>query len=826
MIRNYFRLAARRIAKSKVYSFINIFGLVVAIAAFFLIVQYVSFESSFDQFHVNKDQIVRVALEQYENGELKNNSARTYAGLADYMQQNLPEVTGATRFMKIPANTGFLFRHKGQVYNEWGGEICADSNFFKVFPSLLIRGDASIALKHPNSIVISESVAKMVFGDEDPMGKHLDPMSENREAPYVVTGILRDIPANSHFHFKFVIRLEEEWPEIVAQDWGSTFAFTYATISKQADLRSVGEKANALLGKVAKDNPQVTGSRIVLQPITGIHLGSELKDEYEANGSKLLNYILGGIAVLILVIAWINYVNIETGRFLVRAREVGVRRIIGSGKYDLALQFLIEFVQINFIALVFAGVILYLLLPHFSYFTDIPVHGIDWSAPQVWVASVLFFVMGSVFIGIYPALLALRLNPAAMVNGSFGGRDRGRSTRKLFLVVQFFSSLVLMAFLTVVRAQIDYMRRTDKKIDVERVVAVRNPTAYSDEGVNQKYQNFELLEQKLLQDPAVDMVSTSSAIPGTEIGFTFVNLIKRSKTDAYDPTRYKTIFVGENYIPLYGIRMLAGRNFYDDAGNTWKEPWDRKDWKKIILNVRAANSLGFRSPEDAVNQIVQFQLWGDDFEGYEVVGVTEDFHHEAANKEIFPMIISVNYNSFQQVYYSIRLRAGTDPREALTSIEDSWRSIFPEKPFEYFFIDEYYDQQFKSELYFSRIFSLFSLVAILISSLGIFGMTLFEANTRTKEVSIRKVFGASIPNLLMLLSRDYAKIIAWSSLISFPVTWIVAIKWLAVYPERIEVSPKLFLFPVLVIIFMVAVTCSYQTWRASHANPVNHLKHE
>jgi putative ABC transport system permease protein len=550
MLRNYFRIAARQILKSKTFSLINVAGLAVGIAASFLILQYVAFEMSYDQFHRNKDEIYRVALEQYENGELKNASARNFAGINALLTENCPEVTAATRFMKMPANTGFLFRYNNKIYNESGGHITADGNFFKVFPSLLLRGDMSTVLASPNSIVLSAAIAKKVFGDVDPVGQRFDAMDEDRNAPYVVTGILRDIPGNSHFHANFVTKIEEVWPEIVEEDWGATFIFSYATMPTKTDLRAVTDKVNYALRKIAEENPRVKGSEVLFQPITDIHLKSGLKDEYEANGSEALVLILIGIAVVILAIAWINYVNITTARFLRRTKEVGVRRIIGSAKSDLALQFLIEYLCISAIACVLAAALIILLLPYSSSITGIPFHEIGWSIPEVWISALVVFAIGSAVAGTYPAIFLIRLHPMAAIKGNTGGVRQGRAIRRSLVGLQFISSMILIGILTVINAQLGFMRQTDKKIDVEKVITLRNPTAYANQEVKDKHDHFRLLEHRLLQNSSIKMLSTSSAIPGAEIGFTFVDLIKRTRSDPYNPIRFKTIFVGEMYIAL------------------------------------------------------------------------------------------------------------------------------------------------------------------------------------------------------------------------------------------------------------------------------------
>jgi putative ABC transport system permease protein len=824
MIRNYFTIARRQLLKNKVFSLINICGLAVGMAAFFLIVQYVSFEMSYDQFHGNKDQIYRVGLERYKNGVLQNASAKNFGGLRKLLQENFPEVSVVTGFYKTPANTGVLFAYQGKIFNELGGELNADSAFFKAFPDLLVRGDASTVLNDPQSVVLSESMARKIFGQGDPIGKHIDKPNDAGDAQeWVVTGILKDIPMNAHFHANFIV--PGNW--FRDDQWKTNFLLNYIVLDPGSDPSQVASRLNQLLRKIEKTNPEVRGTNMFLQPLTSIHLSSDLQGELEVNGSQTLLYGMTFIGLVILVMAWINYINLQTARFVTRAREVGVRRIIGSGKSDLALQFLVEYVCVLFIAAAFGAALLILVTPHFSFLTGIPITEIQWLRPEIAVAAFLILSLGSFFVGIYPALFLLRLNPVASLKGNFGGPNRGSAVRRLLVVGQFSASLILIAFVLVIRDQLDFMRDANTKFDLEQVIAIRNPTAYSNEQVIDKHRAYKTLEQKLMENASIEMVTSSSAIPGTEIGFTYTNLLKRNVNDPYDPTPYKMLFIDNNYVPFYGLKLLAGKNFDPPAPvREWKDPWEDEDWNTFILNESAIRALGFNSPEEAVDQLVEFHNFGNDFEKHRIIGVVADYHHEAVKKQVFPMILSPNYGSFQQVYYSIRLNEVSNPHDALEGIQKAWKEIFPNKPFDYFFLDDYYDRQFKSEVHFGRIFTVFSAIAIFIASLGILGMTLFEANARVKEISIRKVLGASVLNLVRILSRDHIRVVIIAMLIAAPVIYFVARQWLVKYPVRITLSPMFFLVPFGIIAVLVTLTSCFQTIKAANTNPVNHLKDE
>jgi putative ABC transport system permease protein len=826
MIFNYFKISYRHLVNSKAFSLINVTGLAVGITAFFLIIQYVSFEMSYDRFHTNSDNIYRIGLERYKKSELQTSSSENFAGLKELIRENFPEVDAVTGFYKTPANTGVFFRYNGKIFNELGGELHADSTFFKVFSGMLVKGDAATALRDSHCMVVSESMTRKIFGDEEPIGQHIQtPNDGGDESERIITGIFKDFPPNSHIHANFVVPLEPWMKD--GDEWNQAFLHTYILLKESNSPEAVSDRLNQFYIKMAVNNPEMKETKSFLQPLTTIHLSSQMQDELEVNGSKNLVYIASAIALIILIIAWINYINLETARFASRAREVSVRRIVGSGKSDLALQFVIEYLCVLVLAIALATSLLTFIIPRFSYLTGIPIDSIQWPQPLIWLISFAVLVVGSILVGTYPAIFLLRLNPVTALKGKFGNANSGRTIRKTLIIFQFSASLILLACVLVMRSQLDFMQTIDKKIVVDNVVTLRNPTAYSSEEVIEKHTAYQTLENLLMENASVQMVSSSSAIPGTEIGFTYVNLLKRNVNDPFDPTRFKTLFIDYNYIPFYGLHLLAGRNFEAPRSvKNWIDPWEDESWLTLILNESAIHALGFNSPEEAVDKIVEFENFEDHFQKHRIIGVVEDYHHEAAKKEIFPMIFSPNYGSFQQVYYSIRLNPTSSPEQAIDDIRKSWTAAFPDKPFEYSFLDDYYDQQFKSERYTKRIFSVFAGIAVFIGCLGILGMTLFEASSRQKEISIRKVLGASAASLIGLLSRDNVRLILLSTVIATPIIYLIAQKWLSSYPMRIDFSPMFFVIPLVILLLLVAIVSSFQTIKAASTNPVDHLKNE
>jgi putative ABC transport system permease protein len=825
MLQSHFKVALRHLAKSKSFTVINLLGLSVGVAAFFVIVQYVNFETSFDHFHSNGKLIYRIGLNRYENGVFKERTSRNFSGIRALLKENFPEVIAYTGFIRIPANTGFLFRHNGKIYNEGGGVLSADSSFFKVFPSFLARGNSATALIGKNGLLISETMAQKLFGKEDAIGKHIERIDDyDTGEDYVITGVIKDIPENSHIHANFINHIDDVWPDVTS--WKESGISTYVTLSEGTDSEQIENRINIILRKLETANPALIGANVFLQPITDIHLHSNLEDELEANGSNLLVYSLGLIGLVTLVIAWINYINLETARFTLRLKEVGIRRIVGSAKHQLLVQFVVEHFCLGVMAIGLAGLALYFFSLNLKTVIGIPIGNFDnWKTPVVFGATGLF-VLGSVLVGMYPGLFLLKFNPVATLKGRIASQAKGSSFRKQLVVFQFVISIVLIALVLIINKQLDFMRMSNKKIEVEHIVVLRNPIAYSGEELKLKHTNYQVFKHKTLENNAIKEVTSSSAVPGAEIGFSYVNLIKKDTNALFDPTIYKTLFVDDDFISTYSLKLIAGRNFAQPkVNNDWVEPWTDANWTTIILNESAIRSLGFGSPSEAIDQTVFYKAF-DVFMKYKIVGVIEDYHHESVKKQVFPTIFVSNYQTFQQVYFSVKLSAGSNGSYALNHIKATWKETFPEKPFEYFFLDDYYDRQFKSELVASHIFVSFAGIAVLIAGLGIFGLTLFEANSRLKEISIRKVLGATVANLIALLSKEYLKLVLVAVLISIPVIYFGASEWLKNYPVRIGLNGWFFLWPLFALAFVVVAASGFQTYRAANSNPVDHLKNE
>jgi putative ABC transport system permease protein len=820
MIRHYIALSFRNILRNKTFSFINITGLTVGLIAFFLIIQYVSFEMGFDRFHKDHEQLYRVVHQQVKNGEVVNSSAMSYIGIRKLIYENFPGVT-ATAFATVPVDLGITYNYNGQTIWNRGKMIRADSSFFKVFPGLLVKGDPANALRGVSDIVLSEKLVADTFGDKDPLHENLnDPadLDENDERVMLeVTGVFRDLPAESHLDFDAVHGIDPGWDSVKFY-WDNPSFHTYVRLPKNSNIDLIQSRLNGLLVDVAKDFPNIAGAQVMLQPIADIHLTPGIGDELKPTTDISLPLMLSAIALCILFIAWINYINLETARFVTQAKEVGIRRVIGSTRKELALQHIVRYLVLNVIAFAIAAAGIILIVPYFSNITGVPVDRLTFDRPGIWIAALILYLSGSLFIGVLPALLLFKLNPAAIIKGKIlPGTNSGR-LRTSLAVVQYVASISLIIFVVVASDQLHFIRTADRKMDLEQVIAIENPLAYSAvfEG---NWDVYPALQDALQNHPAVKQMCMSSNVPGRPVNFTLVNEIKRNEIDPYNPSRFKLLFIDHNYMDLYGVKVKAGRTYRYSSVKNYEE-----NNAVIVLNEAAIHALGFKSAEEAVGQRVWLNLWGS--KDREIIGVIEDHYHESVKQPVMPTIYYPNDGAHQQVYFSVKLNKGANVHDALTDIEASYKKILPQNPFAYFFIGELYEKQFESDLHFARIFGLFSGVALFLACLGIVGITLFEANTRLKEISIRKVLGASVTGIVTILSRKHMRVVIISLLVATPFAFYASSQWLLNYPIRINLTITPFVIAALSITVLTFAASIVQTIRAASTNPVDHLKNE
>ncbi|MEI9918143.1 MAG: ABC transporter permease [Bacteroidota bacterium] len=793
--------AFRYLWRNKVSTAINVFGLTVALSAAFLMLQYLDFELSYDTYLPEHNNVYRVTTQTSTRS-----IAETYYGVSDWITESFPEVEASTRFYRWPANTGLVIEVDGNLYHE-KNYFYADENFFKVFPSLLIAGDAKTALAEPNTIVISERLAMKVFGTTDIIGKTIvNPERKNNFEK--ITGVIRNIPANSHLEAD-IIR-HNDWVPDAEYTWKAS-VWTYIRVADGANVDELTAKLNDGVKPMLKEQATLS-----LQSLPSIHLNSNLEYEVKAPGNLLYIYVVGGALALVLLVAWINYVNLETARFIKRLKEVGIRRIIGSRKRDLLARFLLEVMIVTITASVLAAAIVFIAFPWFGYITGLSLTSFSFSIKSLWITTGVVIVTATIVAGVYPLISLIRINPICSLKGQVTMQNSFAPKRAFrpggfLLTFQFVTSLTLMALVVMASLQLDFMRNANMSFDTSGIVTVYNPANYTWREDSLRVENNETFRNQLLQIPSVTQLTTSSAIPGEPIGFTYTDLAKRSMNDPDRQVHYKVMYIDHDFFPLFGLKTVAGRNYSPEYSEEWN----------IVVTESTIRELGFSSAEEAVNQKIWFNE-PDDWHQWTIIGVVNDYRHQSIKTPVNPGIFRLHNNKGQMVYYSMKVSdASTIP-----AIEQLWKETWPGKPFNYFFMDQHYDQQYKSEIHFSRIFFLFSGVAVFIACLGVMGMSLFEANARIKEIGIRKVLGAEVKNIIMLLTKGSFRILVVSSIITLPLVYFLSTKWLTEYPEHISFSILFVLVPLMMIAFLVASVSLTQVFKAAARNPVESLKHE
>jgi len=805
MIHNL-KSAFRYLNRNRIATAINVTGLAVALSAAFIMLQYLDFELSYDTYLREHGEVYRITTQQSENGVFARNTAETYYGMADWVRDNFQEVKASTRFYRWPAATGVLFEAEGNLYNE-KNYLCADKGFFFVFPSMLISGDPRTCLVDRNALIISERLALKIFGTTDVIGKHIsDPEQKNQSL--VITGIIRHTPLNSHFDID-VVRPFAWTP--TGREW-KAMVWTYVRLAEGVHASSFEEKINKAVVPMLNE-PKVS-SKLSLQALASIHLSSNLEDEIKASGNVLYIYMVVGGLVLIMVIAWINYTNLETARFIRRLKEVGIRRIIGSSKSNLLARFFIEYLFVTALAVALAAAIGWATFPYFEYITGVPLSKPGFLVPELWTAAVAVFVIATIVVGTYPFISVMRLNPVASLKGKITDGYRGVFVRKSLLTFQFVASLTLMALVATASLQLDFMRQVNLNFDSGKILTVYNPANYTWLEDSLREEKNVTFRNKLLQVASIENLTVSSAIPGEPIGFTYVDLAKRSMGDPDRQIPYKVMYIDYDFIPIFGIEILAGRNYSPRFS----------DNLCLVITETAAHELGFSSAEEALNQQIYFEE--DKWEKWTVIGVVKDYRHESVKAPVNPGIFRLHRNRGQMIYYSIKLNEHADAGEVLPVIEGFWKETWPGKPFDYFFVDKHYDQQYKSEIHFSRVFGLFSCIAVFVACLGAMGMSLFEANARMKEISIRKVLGAEVLHIVTLLTKDSFRLLIVSFIIALPLVYLLSSQWLTEYPERIDFSVWFLIVPLGLMTMLVGTVSLTQVIKAALRNPVESLKQD
>jgi putative ABC transport system permease protein len=800
MLKNYLSLTLRNFKSNRGYFIINLLGLTIGITSFILIVFWIRAETSYDKFHKNADNIYRVDYLLYEEGILEQHSASGSTGIGKEIKNAFPEVEDYTRFYR----TESIVKYEDKTFKE-RNILFAQSSFFDLFSFPLVAGEADSSILAVNHAVITEETARKYFGNEDPIGKMITLDDGN---DFEITGIARDVPGNSHFKFDILVSYEnlirnsQYWDN----SWVTERVYSYILLIPGADAKALEAKLPQIpekfIGKFMKEAFFLLEFKLV--KLTDIHLYSSVSNELEVNGSYRSVFSLGIVAMLVLLIAFINYINLATSRSIERAHEVGIRKVTGASKNDLVFQFLTEAAFLNLIALIISLAGVLILLPFFKQIMQSP---LQTDLLLVLILFIILLVSGSLLTGLLPAVYISRFAPGLILKGKNTAGTGWIGRLKNYLVVfQFTVSVVLIIGTITIFRQINYMRNHDLGFDIKGLIVMDGPRIIKADSFESYMNGLESFKNEIRSLSGVRDITGSSSIPGTEIKASRVFGIPVEGRNT--EKKIEMYYVDNRFFDTYGITLLSGDNF----GATIRE-----ESNKIILNESALAYFGFKDPANTVGKILRGG-------NQEVVikAIVNDFNQQSLKEEPRPIAF---LNQPVNTYYTIK-SVTTDSEKLISELEKIWTDHYPGNPFNYFFLEDFYNEQYRAEQRFSGLFLASSVLAIIIACLGLLGLSAYSITKRTKEIGIRKVNGAMTTQVMVLLNQDFLKWILIAFVIAIPVAWYVMNKWLENFAYKISISWWIFALSGILALGIALLTVSWKSWKAATRNPVEALRYE
>ncbi|GAB2586880.1 ABC transporter permease [Spirosoma areae] len=807
MLRNYLKIAWRNLVRNKAFSAINIVGLALGLATCLIISLYVLDELSYDRYNEKADRIVRVVFRGSSAGG-KMNEAHVMPPTAQTLKADYAEVQEATR---LRMGGSPLITYGNKTFND-ASIVYADSNFFQVFTLPFLQGDPKTALIQPNTAVITQMMARKYFGNEDPVGKVLT--SKNGNAVYKITGVIDQVPPNSHFQFDLFVSMAS-FPDAKSPSWMSSEFFTYVVLPKGYDYKQLEAKLPQVVEKyMAPQLQQGMGMSLAqfrkkgndiglfLQPLTDIHLHSTFAHDLGTNGDVQYVYMFGAIALFMLVIACINFMNLSTAGASKRAKEVGIRKVLGSVRQSLTNQFLIESLLLTAIALLLAIGLVYLALPLFNDLAGkelvMDFRTTPWLLPGLLGLGLTVGILA----GSYPAFFLSSFKPVTVLKGiKFTGGSNRISLRSGLVVVQFFISITLTVGTTVVYRQLNYIQ--NKKLGYNKDQVLVLPQTWLLDKKEDVFRN------QIMQDTRVVNVSTSGYLPaGPSNNNNFFVYPEANSTQLVKTLRYD---VDYNYLPVLGMQLAAGRNFSKAYGT---------DSSGVILNETAAKTLGWSN--NALGHTITNSDNGGNKTTYRVIGVVKDFHFKSLHERISPLVMTLGHTNG-----TVIVKATTkDIAGLIATLRTKWNQLAADAPFTYSFLDDRFADTYKAEQKTGQILGFFAGLTIFVACLGLFGLATFTAEQRTKEIGVRKVLGASVASIVGLLSKDFLKLVVAAIVLASPVAWWIMNRWLQDFAYRIDMAWWMFAGAGGLAIGIALLTVSFQSVKAALMNPVKSLRSE
>jgi putative ABC transport system permease protein len=790
MFNNYLKTAIRSIRKQKLYSFINIAGLGVGIATSLIIMLWVQDELSYDKFHKNYNNIYRlVANWQNSDGTIFPHARVPYP-LGPALQNSYPEVKESLHFKVL--NDCLVKLGENNYYEK---RFCfADSNFFRMFSFPLIKGDPQNVINDLTSLVISESMATKYFGNKNPIGKIL---TINNSQDFQVTGIMKDVPTHSHLQFDFIANFEY----LIANEWSTRWMdhiyYSYVELAPETDASGFGAK---IKNYIIENKYDITNVEVVLQPLKDIYLRSHYANDYSGYSNERTKYIyiFSIVAFIVLLIASINFMNLATAQSTTRAKEIGVRKVSGALKNHLIKQFLSESVFTAILASLFAILLIYLLLPTINSLTGKDFDLLLFMSSKIVIFFFTITLLTGLLAGSYPALYLSSFRPANVLKGRLRMGVKGRPLRRILVIAQFSLSIILLIGTFVVHDQIIFMQNKNLGFNKENIIYMRNRGKLKN--------NFEPFKEELIKHSDIKNITAASSLPLNNVGGT-TGVDWEGKSPDYRIS-WKRVIVDYDYLKTFGFELIKGRDFSRNISTDAASAF--------IINETGAKILGFDDP-------IGKRFGWEDTEGGEIIGVVRDFHMNSLHEKIEPTLIKIIPEWFSYIFVKVN---SNNFRKVIQYVEDVHTKLNPDFPFGYNFLDKDFEIQYLSEQRISRTFKYFTIVAVFISCLGLLGLSFFVAEQRTKEIGIRKVFGANVPIIMSHLLKDFIKWVFVANLIAWPIGYYIMNQWLLNFAYRTAINWNIFIFSGFLSILISIITISYKSIHAALANPIDTLKYE
>jgi len=814
MLKNYFQIAVRNLKRDRVFSFINITGLAVGITCFITLSLYIIYEFSYDRYNKKVDQTYRVYVHSNINN-IESNNSKTAAPLGAELSREFPEVINYTRIGYFGSHN---FRYKDKEFKEWD-IYGADSTYFEIFTLPFLYGNPKTALVHPNSIVLTEEMSKKYFGNENPVGKSF---IVDDKGSYLITGVMKDFPKNSHFRCSFLLSMST-FPVSKSDYWLNLWYSTYLVLKKGTDphafddkmknvvLNKVGPQAEAILGVPIKDFFDKGNSYgFYLQPLAYIHLysqhdyGIDLNTEWSNvdNSDIAYVYIFSAVALFILLIAIINFMNLATARSEKRSKEVGIRKTLGSSKTKLMVQFITESIFMSFLAVLVSVVMIETILPVFGRFIGKELKLDFFNNIYTVPLIILFILFVGILAGSYPAFYLSSFQPSQILKPNSGKRGKKHLLRNTLVIIQFSISITLIIGTLSIKNQLDYIQNKNLGFNKEHLVSINNADALTNQ--------LEAFKNELLKNPNISSVTKSSVmfqsgVPGN--GYLY------NKQTGSDVISFQYLDVDYDFLKTYGIKLKAGRYFSKDFPS---------DTSAVLINEAGARECTSENPIGKT--LKQIGINGED-KTYTIIGVIKDFNYESLHQMVRPLVLCLNNVRQPGSVLTVRV-SSSNFKQTINYIEETWNKLTNNQRFSYNFVDQKLAQLYESEEKTGQITTVFSSLALFIACLGLFGLAAFITEQRTKEIGIRKVVGASIIEIVMILSKEFTKWVILANIIAWPVAYYIMNNWLKNFAYRVNLEWSVFVLSGAIALLIALTTVSFQTIKAAKANPVESLKYE